>query len=323
MRNTRSVSFSMLALAGVVALSACSGPGGGDELSYEDSPLSKYFEAINGEWDEDSFNREQQETEELVAACMAEEGFEYIPVDQSRGVMFSDDDWEERQTEEWVAANGWGIVQTQAEMEEQQARYEDEEWIDPNQDYVDALSPSEQEAYWATLHGEPMTEEMMDEDGSYEYSWETAGCYGAAQHEVQGDNFWDDEEFKPLMDKMNGMWEELAKRPESIELDAAWASCMADAGHGGIAKRQDASTAIMDEVNAIWEDHDGEGEPDYSGLDALKEKEIELALADFRCAKEVDYEAKQLKVQFAMEEQFIQDNKSELDALLAAYAQGS
>lgn len=324
MRHPRPTLFAALAAAGaVVLLAGCSGPGGGEKLDYEDSPLNQYFSAINESYDEDHWVEQQKEVEELVAACMSKEGFDYTPVDQSQGmVSFDDTDWEERQTEEWISQNGWGMVQTQAEMDAQQE--ETNEWVDPNGPYVESLSPSEQEAYWATLHGPGPSEDELNEDGSYEWNWETSGCYGAAQHEVEGEaggNYWDDEEFKPLMDAMNAMWEKTQQSEEVRELDRKWAECMADAGYPGLKQRQDAQMDVNEQVNAVYEEMDWEN-PDYSPMDELKELEIETALADFRCAKDLDYENTQLKAQFAVEEQFVQDHKSELDALVAAYGKG-
>ena len=320
-RRTAS-SLAAVIAATTLLLTGCSGsPGGGSDgaLSYEDSPLTKYLEPVNGTWDEERAVAESKEVEEIVAACMADEGFDYTPVDQSQNMSF-EDDWEERQTEEWVASNGWGMVQTKEEMEAQQE--EAEEYVDPNQPYVESLSPSEQEAYYATLYGPGPSEEQLNEDGSYEYNWEEAGCQGAAQHEVQGDtNYWEDDEFADLVEAMNALWEELPKQPEVAELNEKWSACMADAEYPDLAERSEAQNSIIEEQNAFWE---GENptEPSDEELEALKQKEIDIALADFRCAKELDFDKVQFTAQFALEEQFITDHKSELDALLAAYDKG-
>lgn len=321
-RPARSFATILFAIGATVTLAACSGGGGGGgggDLTYEDSPLAKYFEAVNGEWNEERAVQQQQEIEELTAACMAEEGFEYVPVDQSQNMYF-DDDMEERNTEEWVAANGWGMVQTQEDMKEQQAQAE--EYVDPNQPYVESLSPSEQEAYWATLYGAPPSEEELNDDGSYEYSWETAGCQGAANHEVQGDSYWEDERFAGLVEDMNALWEDLPKQPEIVELNQKWSECMADAGYPDLKLRQDAQMSISDEMNAFWEGQETPEGPSDEQLAELKDREIELALADFRCANQLDYDTTQFTAQFALEQQFIDDHKSELDELLAIYAKG-
>ena len=62
--------------------------------------------------------------------------------------------------------------------------------------------------------------------------------------------------------------------------------------------------------------------PDEKVLADLREKELALAMADFACAEDVDYTEATTKVQFELEEQFITDHKSELDALIADYEQG-
>src|SRR5690606_41250622 len=70
---------------------------------------------------------------------------------------------------------------------DQQPQEPVEEWADPNGGYVMAMPPAEPEAYFEALHG-PMEE--FEDDGEWvadvdvEYSWEDAGCYGLAQHEV-------------------------------------------------------------------------------------------------------------------------------------------
>ncbi len=310
-----------LAITATVTLAACSDGGtGGGELTYEDSPLSKYLDAVNGgAWDEERFAKQQQEIEELVAACMADEGFEYTPVDSSQTMSFGADP-EERNTEAWIAANGWGMVQTEEEMEAQQA--EAEAYVDPNQPYVESLSPSEQEAYYATLYGTPPTEEELNDDGSYEYSWENGGCNGFASHEVQGESFWEDERFAGLMEEMGTLWEELPKQPEIVELNRNWSECMADAGYPDLELRWDAQTVISDQMNAFWEGQENPEGPSAEELRELKEQEIEMALADFRCAKKLDYDTTQFTAQFALEQQFIDDHKAELDELVAAYATG-
>jgi hypothetical protein len=320
-RRSLSGLVGVAALAALVLTGCAGGPnGGGGDLDYEDSPLAKYLEAVNGTWDEERAVADSKKTEEFKAECMAEEGFEYTPVDQSQNMVFmGEEEMAERETEEWVASNGWGFVQTQDEIEKQQA--EQEEFVDPNQPYVEALSPSEQEAYYATLYGAPPAEEEMAEDGSYEYNWETAGCEGAAQHEVQGDNYWEDEKFTDLNESMSTMWEDLAKQPEMVALDEKWSACMADAEYPDLKTRGDAQNVIMDEQNAFWEGDNPEG-PSDEQVKELKQKEIDIALADFRCGEELDYKNAQLKAQFALEEQFIEDHKSELDELVAAYGKG-
>jgi len=312
----------VVVIASTLAFSGCSllpGGGGGEEkLDASKSPLSEYFSAIYGDYDEKESIAQQKKVEELVASCMAEEGFDYTPVDQSQGMKFSSDD-EDRDTEEWVAENGYGMNMTEeqeAEMNEQA-----EEWVDPNQPYVEALSESEQAAYYEVLYGPgPTAEEQaaMEAGESYEYNWENGGCQGAAQHEITGDDVTQSEKYKPLMDDISALYEKQQKSPEMVKLNSAWAACMADAGFADFKEKQDAIDEVSQAQNAFWEN----ATPETTGPDAAtkaewRDHEIEVALADFTCAKKTDYEKKSLKAQFAMEDQFIADHKSELDALVA------
>ncbi|HEV7949247.1 MAG TPA: hypothetical protein VGP24_05705 [Glaciihabitans sp.] len=299
------------ALASVV-LAGCSSAAEAEELDPMESPLAVYMESVYSGQDEVDWEKQQMEVEELVAACMSGEGFEYIPVDQSQYTTFVEED-EDRDTEEWVASNGYGMSMSPEEIE--QGNEEAENYVDPNQSYIEGLSESEQTAYYEVLYGSQDDAEMS-EDGSYEYNWETAGCQGAAQHEIQGDDPYSEDEHKPLIDAMTTMYDDVMSNPTVAKLDAEWAACMADAGYPDFTTKQDAMNFVNDESNALYENLEEAGPTDEQ-LAAVRETEIEVALADFRCAEETDYTNKTLEVQFEIEEQFVADHKAELDALLA------
>ncbi|TFD38447.1 hypothetical protein E3T40_03100 [Cryobacterium sp. TMT1-19] len=301
------------------ASDAGGGTGAGGELTYEDSPLNKYLSAAYGDYDEEQAIADSKKSEEATAACMAEEGFDYIPVDQSQNMSFDDADMEERETEEWVAANGYGMTQSPEEIAAQQEQ--SEAYVDPNQNYVASLSETEQSAFYEVLYGPPQTEDMTNEDGSSEYNWEDAGCSGAAQHEINGDNPYEDKTHKPLFDAISKLYENLAKDPGVQALDAEWASCMADSGNPDFSAKQDAINAASELSNVLYNNETGEA-PSDEDLAEVREGEIEIALADFTCSEKVDYTAAMLKLQFALEKQFVADHKAELEAFSADYKQG-
>ncbi|WP_102192784.1 hypothetical protein [Microbacterium aurantiacum] len=320
----------------VLALAGCSGGPGADKLDYEDSPLNKYLSAAWGgdlspEEQQKQFDEQSRQQEELMAECMAAEGFEYKPNTQNGGVAFSDDGGEwDPESREWVEKYGYGMVNSP--WNEQMEENPPEENTDPNADYIASLSESEQTAYYETLYGAPPEEDAMTEGATFEYNWEDAGCQGAAQHEVQGDDPWQADEFAGLVEKMNELWSSTQESPEFKELNAAWASCMADAGEPGFKAQQDASTSISDEQSKIYEAAYGDGttpvdpetveDPNKSPeMKKLGEREIELALKDLECRKETSYQEKSLKIQFAQEEKFIADNKADLEAFKAAAEQ--
>jgi hypothetical protein len=80
-------------------------------------------------------------------------------------------------------------------------------------------------------------------------------------------------------------------------------------------------------MNKIYENVDmsGEpsasGEPDQAAMDALAEREVELALADLDCREETDYRDRHAAITREVEQQFIDDHKAELDAMIASVEQ--
>ena len=313
----------VLGLAASLALSGCSfgADGGAGELDPDKSPMTEYYEGMYGGYDEKEAVKQQEKVEELVAVCMADEGFDYKPVDQSQYTSFSSDD-EDRDTEKWVAEHGYGMNMTPEEEDEMNEQ--SSEFVDPNQQYVDALSPTEQEAYYKVLYGPgPTDEEMaaMEEGGDgYEYNWETAGCQGAAQHEINGDDLTQSDKYKPLMDEINAIWEKQQKDPAIVKVEGAWVACMADAGYPDFKAKQDAQNEVNEAANAYYESGATE-EPDAATKAEWRAHEIEVALADFKCAKKVDYQKTYLTAQYRLENQFIDDHKGELDAMVADIAQ--
>ncbi len=316
-RTLSSVAPVAILLGAALTLSACSlipGAGGGEKLDPEKSPLAEYMSAFYGEQDEEFYAQQAKEVEELVAECMNDQGFEYIPVDQTQYSSF-DYDYEERQTEKWIAANGYGVNLTEEQQEEQNSQFDD--FVDPNADYVQSLSESENIAYYEVLYGPQPSEDELNEDGSYEYSWEDGGCYGVSQHEVSGDQAYDQDQFKPVFDAMGKLYEDQSKDPRMKELNAAWASCMADAGYDDFKLQADAAQSIYDQQNEFWENNTDGSSPSAEQTDEWREVEIDTALADFACTEKTNYTQESLKVQFELEKQFIKDHKAELDELVA------
>ena len=321
-----------LAVIGLLALTGCSDDaegGGSESSSAATSPLTAYFADVDQEFDQEESDRQQVEIENLVAECMADAGFEYIPQDNTGSTVVMDEtDMEEQNTEEWISKNGYGMWSYNEEPTDE-ADEEVEEWVDPNADYVASLSESAAAAYYETLNGPDIWSDMTEEEmETYEYDWEQAGCYGWASNEVYPDMAGADSEFEPLFDAMNAMYEEQMSSPELKTLQSEWSACMADAGYPDLATPEDAMNSVNEQQNALWEnlpqpenpdDPDAVWpEPSAEDLKAVKENDIETALADFRCKESVKWTEREQKVTFALEEQFIKDHKAELDAYKAS-----
>ena len=248
-----------ITLALAVALAGCSSDTA--EPSADESPLNDYLSAIWGEqeWDEDRAEAQQLEIEELTAACMQREGFEYVPYTGNASFTMGDEDGPEWGTREFAEQYGYGAVDSPGRTSAEDEASTDP---DPNEAYVNSLSESEQQAYWETLYGpEPTDEDIaaMDDDSDAS-AWRPSGCNGDAALEVyEGEGsigqMYEDPEFTDLFAAMQDMWDRLYgedERPEELrQLEARWANCMDEAGFGDFATVQGASTSIFDELNAL------------------------------------------------------------------------
>lgn len=330
MRKTSHLLFSAWVI-GALALTGCSnGDNTAKNSSDEDyGPLYNYLSTmdVGQEWTQEDYDKQNIKREELIAECMAKEGFEYTPDTNNGGVIMSSDDHAgpEWGSLEFAEQYGYGFFTSpgQENIENPQ------EYVDLNENYVNALSESEQKAYSDTLHGPMPSEEEMKamEDESWEYDWSTAGCYGWAQHKVETDTSaeaWEDPEFVDLFSAMTMLFEETEKDPEIQALNQKWSSCMADAGYPGIASKNRAYEVIMNEQNELYSGGGEDGkdvEPDQAKLDELKKKEIDVAVADWKCADGMDYQDKYQEIDFRIQQKFVDDHKDQLDALVATYGQ--
>lgn len=328
--------------ATALLLTACSGgSGSGDSKEPELGPLSKYTEALfdGEEYTQEKFDKQQLEVEELVAACMTKEGFEYTPNPANGGMAMATEgeaDGPEWGSEEFAKQYGYGIIDWPG-REAMEAQTDDEEYVDLNADYVMSLSESEQNAYYEALHGpQPTEEEMleMEENESYEYNWETAGCYGAAQHEVQEDFSGyqaasEDPQYADLFTAMNEVWnviyDEENPHEDVSKLNREWSDCMAEANLSEFSTPNAATQILYDEYEALQNPggNDEYVEPSKADQKKFQEREIEVAVADAACKKKLSYDDQVTKLQFDIEQKFVDEHKAELDAMIAQYGKNA
>lgn len=327
---------SVLALAAVLA--ACNNGDGGSngasgELDYEDSPLAAYYESFNvmGEMTQEEqqafYDERTRQQEDLVAECMADQGFEYNP-QSSGGVFVSSDDQDGPQwgTLEFAEQYGYGAFGWPGE--DQIPEEDPEEWVDPNQEITESMSESELTAWQEALWGVQSEPEIDPETGEeiWEYNWEEGGCQGWAQHELEADDPWgglmqlqEDPRFTELFAEMNDLYTDMQSDPRGKELNSEWAACMADEGYT-FGEPTEAEQSIYDLSNSLWDEHDGTDtwEPDPDLVEEYKAQEISTAVADFTCREKIDYQQKQLEIQFEIEQEFVDSHKDALEEFAAA-----
>ena len=324
--------------ASLLFLSGCA------DQSVEDSAdsgslLAPYYEALHGSGrTPDDIEREIREAgqriEEDIAECMKKQGFRYTPfvppavtfdvaVDEEGGASPDDKRW----VEKW----GYGVVAGVGEVQLDEA-VSDEPVEDPNSQYYESLTVAEQVAYNETLYG---PEEPVEGNGVSEgKGWETAGCAGAAAHREEVARRGPDlAAFDDLIARMDSVWAEFESHPGLVALNHAWSACMEERGEPGFDAQQDAADSISTAyANLRFASDSGSDEmpPDAPSnlspeanpqVAALQEREIELALVDLACREETDFDASQAEIFVQMEQEFVDANKEELDAMKRAAEQ--
>jgi hypothetical protein len=316
----------------------------------ENLPLSPYFDAVSqavtreaadaaNASGQDWFSRQ----EASIAACMAQQGFEYFPqsADTDGGGQALDrpDHYlaiphlaADRAT---VAEVGYGIL-TPTTVPEDQAENAER---DPNTEYYDSLSVSAQVAYDGSLYGAAQAEYWRGEVATAPD--EMGGCLGAAWRLFPDPAVALAEaspltQFQELIGDMKlisrlDMFDDI----ELVELNREWRNCLptdlaanlGDPGvigagpYGGppgsfelaIRTTADGSIANLDVA-------DDELSREQLGLTGSA-AEAAVALADFDCRSATDYMARFIEIQTRIEAQFIDEHQHELNALLAVTAE--
>lgn len=321
-------------------------PAAGDEETLADFfgwPTGDDPEAAQAE-----FEAQEARVQELVRACMVDQGFEYIPAVPPQGSFAVMSDSEE----EFVREQGFGIT-TWYGREDLNQPTEGTEWVDPNQAVVEAMSDSEREAYYEALYGPPdQGEPQVDEEtGETIYMMEGfgAGCMGQAQEEAFGNQnaLW--EEMQPELDEM---WQRITADPRMVEANETWSACMADRGfdyptpegmyetvyedfqkrfeeivgpNGGYAdpfegwsqQEIDAFFAekTQEEIEAFFAQAQDEAEAriDQAALAALQQEERDLAVANHECS--LDLRDLQTELSKEYEAEFIREHRAQLEEI--------
>ena len=297
------------------------------------------------------FLEREQKMEELIAECMAREGFEYIPVTSPASIMFPDVDYG---SEEYVREQGFGIT-TSFGVEQS---YEID-WTDPNAEITDALSESERQAYEEALFGvtdsdlttvipetetdteteqaEPLqdgTDEPSEEDLSDYFS---ESCTGQAYETVYS--------VFQILDELESEFtlieESFKVDPRILAADTEWSECMSAKGYSYenlddmwsslssdfvsrfneiiMLSMPDALSEELitgkspEEIEDLYRQAEAEARAriDQEALAALQEEERDIAIANFECSKSLNEKLSEIAAEY--EAQFIDNNRAVLD----------
>lgn len=329
------------ACVGLLTLGACSGgpatPSPTDAaVTRTTGPLDEFFGGPDADLSAEEMAAQERKVQESVVACMAAEGFEYRPyvMTAPSSTAYPDAD-----TRAFAEKYGYGISTFATDPDPTVQP------TDPNQAIVEAMSDAEREAYEAALYGAPV---YAIESGAAEPTAmptpdpEDLGCFGKAQQEIYGAGQVWTNEFDDLFNRMSELYEKVDDDPAVAQALDRWTACMADAGHPGLASVNDPIQQISDRMNEFWSATPGASpgpvptdmtgnvdEPSYTGPDPddpaliqLRADEIAMAVADFDCRESSGYRTAFDATSLTLQEQFVQDNRAELERYREATSGG-
>ncbi len=197
--------------------------------------LGSAFFSFDPERQAANLARQEQQVQELIAECMAQEGFEYIPATRP----FNDAGFGAPGDVEFASDFGFGITTFYGETE---SPFFEDDWVDPNLAIVEGLSESERNAYYDTLHGssfssggfgfdtDSATAVSGDGSDSEEVIVDTGfeGCSGEAYEEVY--DFEGLEEIYEQLD-LDSLFERVEADPRVAETYVEWSACMNERGY--------------------------------------------------------------------------------------------
>ncbi len=279
-RRSAAAAFLLAATLGLVA-TAC---GGGSDSSAEGGTREARTVDESGQklpgtkefgLTEEEFASRVETVQTLIAECMADAGFEYVPADvktierAQSAVRVEPGFTREEYKRRW----GYGVttrfdnVVKEIELGPQNLRY------------IASLSAADEAAYERTLYGE-------DPDATFAFTFDeedfssTGGCTRKAVEQV-----FSEEELKGTYINPKDVLVE--NDPRVVKANADWVACMQRHGYDGYLDQDEIIEEFEERLDALT---DGEDPRTLTGAKAetlkqLQAEEIEISLADVDCQK--------------------------------------
>ncbi|HET6299459.1 MAG TPA: hypothetical protein VFG33_39200 [Kribbella sp.] len=338
MKTTRKA----LALVAVLALAGCGStndPGAATDDTSDKSPLAEYMgegfssgggrmmvRAVGGaqESSEEELAK-QRKVEDATATCMKTAGFEYVAVPPESNAKSKFDEAFNLPPDKFAEQYGYGISTIDW------AKPADTD-TNPNTKIRNALSATAKKAYDKALNGQATNGGVISvpADGPGAGKAPTdLGCRGKAVEEVYGkrtDKADDFSKYESLFKDIEALNKRIEADQRVIDATTAWSDCLADAGHAGFKKPEEARNKVSQKLDELTGDgkkpQSGQitkvGPPSFDKVDAqkladLRKFEIELAKADQAC-KAKGYDEAYKTVQYELEKEFVTTHKAELEA---------
>lgn len=217
--------------------------------------------------------------ETLIATCMRDAGFEYIPVDYATARAAMDSNSKKPSglsADEFRTQFGYGITTQFASADSQAVMGAGEQ----NIRIRNSLSAADRVAYNHALYGENLSATFVVSLDNEDFS-QTGGCTRAAVEQV-----FSPKELGPgFVNYQNAQGARIDQDPRVIAAEKDWATCMRQAGYS-----YDNSDGIKTDLANRLEVITGGAAPDtlpadaQAALAALQGEELAMAAADHECS---------------------------------------
>lgn len=294
-------------------LTACSGAGGAADAV---GPADAYVDLVldvSREAAEDQELRYQ----ELLAACMAEAGFEYVP--SLTNMDFVDEAAMDppRGSRDFAELYGYGLASLPPGALSPDVQ-------DPNDSIVAAMTQAEVAEYFRARDGAWSEDLGAGDPGDSEAGRKPDGCDVWARGQMEAVAADQDATYLALKAEIDRIDAEVVPaHADVVTADAAWAACMSGAGFPGYARQPEAEEGERERYDDPVVANGAVG-PD--GLtDGQREelpRERALATADWDCADEVGYAGVVARVRAEAQQEYVDAHRDELDAWVEEYAAG-
>lgn len=309
-------------------------------------PLEKVMARADELYGDEGMLAEERAQQEVVARCMADAGFTYVPFVDESGPWTPPGP--EAGTLEYAERYGYGIAFPDA-PDNPERMVSGPRPVDPNRAVVETLDEGEQAAYAVALNGPESTVSDLaaDTDGPLfgdmtgPTDWSRRGCIGKAMIEVPFTFAVVEEQFPELSVALGQVGELEYGDPRMDELDRDWAACMASAGYPGLRTQMDAhdladepyqaarakAVEAIDGGPELLFERSPAGEAAWAAFDEALEKhaaplraaERELAVADVTCVQEVRYEERQRAISWELQQELLDARRDEIERWVAAH----
>lgn len=330
MRVKRIVGVVGAIAAASVVLSACTsgavpsdaqGPGASEiadvpaVVTPDDLPLHAFTPTATNEEVTTLMRRQQQ----VLAECMAERGFDFQQASDLPEPPPAPGADLDMKSKAFAETYGYGVFNNpfgSANLVDALLASA-EEIENPNEAYYEGLEAERQQQFMEALNG-------------------GMGCVNQADDAVYGANPWDAEQFRQLVNDMKSIYAKTQADERTAELNAAWVTCMADAGYSGLTVPASAHEAFTAELGVLQQRHAAANPPvrgqqlpaldleSPEAQDALA-RELAQAKTDWQCRSSLDYDNEMLRTQYKHEQAFVAQNEATLEAFrdaLTAWRQG-